>query len=499
MDESILTSTEKDVLVAAVKTTQKEGLKGDYGGWKEFLAVHDKKMGYSISDPAKRSTDDLIAFLKTFSDEEDKKFLAKMVYGLSKRRSVTQSTSTEVESPEQSLVRLTLEHPDYLLNYSLPSENEEWVVTTIGKKSKSVNSNSMVAIDCEMVLCEDNTEAVVQVCVVDKNMEVKLNELVNPNKAVADYRAEITGISAKDLEGVTYSLANIQKKLKKLLRHGTILVGHSLNNDLRALKLDHARVIDTSFIFNTPTRRKPSLNNLCKTVLGYEVRKDGAPHDCLNDARAAMKLVLAKLERGIDSKIAWAAKDVLESGPAKLLLHAIPRSVPQKELHKIFPNFTFELQPRLNVRKQQQKYSVDAVFKDPEEAHEAFESIKRKEELDSFGLPQKLVLFEFSTGLPATLYVRKMPPDGSRDNPNSLMKPTVEEVKDGGVLQQCTSNKRSADVEDRDECKKPKIDSSECENPLEEIKRLKKELRQREDEVANLQKIVAALTRKQGL
>lgn len=31
-------------------------------------------------------------------------------------------------------------------------------------------------------------------------------------------------------------------------------------------------------------------------MLGYELRKKGNPHNCLDDACAAMKLVLAKLE-----------------------------------------------------------------------------------------------------------------------------------------------------------------------------------------------------------
>ena len=35
-----------------------------------------------------------------------------------------------------------------------------------------------------------------------------------------------------------------------------------------------------------------------QSILGYEVRKPGAAHNCLDDACAAMKLVLAKLERG---------------------------------------------------------------------------------------------------------------------------------------------------------------------------------------------------------
>lgn len=111
-----------------------------------------------------------------------------------------------------------------------------------------MKSKNMLSIGCEMVLCEDGTEAVVKVCAVDHNLEVqncfalcpdllcdtlssyiysflsqfpqafqdssyfqvKLDELVYPHKAVADDRTNITGISAEDLEGVTCSLADIQ-------------------------------------------------------------------------------------------------------------------------------------------------------------------------------------------------------------------------------------------------------------------------------------------------
>lgn len=35
-----------------------------------------------------------------------------------------------------------------------------------------IRSTSMVAVDCEMVLCEDGTEALVRVCVVDRDLQV---------------------------------------------------------------------------------------------------------------------------------------------------------------------------------------------------------------------------------------------------------------------------------------------------------------------------------------
>ncbi|XP_058080175.1 small RNA degrading nuclease 1-like isoform X3 [Magnolia sinica] len=455
---------DKETLVKIVKLVQKQGMKGAKGGWKEFLDFHDKRFGSSLSDPAKRSIDTLIAFLTTFTKEEDLEFIAKITKNRERIEELAKSSS-DVESPQQ-----------------------EWVVTKLGKVSKAIKSTAMIAVDCEMVLCEDGTEAVVKVCLVDHNLVVKLDKLVNPNKAVADYRTEITGISAKDLEGVTSSLIDIQKSLKKLLSHGTILVGHSLHNDLQALKLNHARVIDTSFIFkylDETTHSTPSLNNLCKSVLGYEVRRDDAPHNCRDDAVAAMKLVLAKIEHGFDDPIAVERKHVPETDFRKLFLHRIPIGVPSQELMKIFPpNFTVEVQPNCRVRGR--RYSTFAIFKDSEAACEAFEKIEGKVEKDVHGRPQKLISFQPKKGSTASVYVQKMTSDALLEKPDLLKRRLAQ---DEGV-----------------QSKKPKVDMLEedcvkeyqCDH-VKEIETLKQELRQKEEEISNLQKILSALTRKHGL
>lgn len=57
------------------------------------------------------------------------------------------------------------------------------------------------------------------------------------------------------------------------------------------------------FLFFSSTR-------FMQSVLGSSVRKEGDPHDCRNDAEAAMKLVLAKIEHGFDDPIAIEAKKV---------------------------------------------------------------------------------------------------------------------------------------------------------------------------------------------
>jgi RNA exonuclease 1 len=47
-----------------------------------------------------------------------------------------------------------------------------WEVLQAGEVANLVTTKNMLPIDCEMVLCDDGTEAVVRVCVVDDNLEV---------------------------------------------------------------------------------------------------------------------------------------------------------------------------------------------------------------------------------------------------------------------------------------------------------------------------------------
>lgn len=49
---------------------------------------------------------------------------------------------------------------------------KEWIVTKFTQKSKAPISNPIYAIDCEMVLCEDGTENLVRVCMVDRDLQV---------------------------------------------------------------------------------------------------------------------------------------------------------------------------------------------------------------------------------------------------------------------------------------------------------------------------------------
>ncbi|PAN40464.1 hypothetical protein PAHAL_7G317400 [Panicum hallii] len=413
-----LAAADKEVLVEVVRFTQKNGLKGSDGGWKDFLSRNDKKFGDSVSDPRKRSRDVLLAFLQTFSKDFQKpatfwyQYFGKLVKRQKERSAVQQYMNDfpDKVSPEQKLVQLTAEHPEYRKNYCFPSYQEGWKVLRIGEVSSLVSSSAMLAIDCEMVLCDDGMEAVVRVCVVDNNLEVKLDILVNPSKAITDYRTHITGVSKKDLEGVTSSLVDVQKSLKRILSKGKILIGQSLYRDLCALKIDYSQVIDTAYIFkyaNLPTTASASLNSLCKSVLGYSVREEGEPHNCLKDAEAAMNLVLAKLKHGFNDPIEVAASSVTESDALKLLAHRIPMHLPCQELCKVFSGNP-SIDDKIDSRIRGEFYSTCISFNEIDEVEKAFEALDGQMTKDSGGRLQKYVLMKRDNGDVVSFYVRKM-------------------------------------------------------------------------------------------
>ena len=61
---------------------------------------------------------------------------------------------------------------------------------------------------------------------VEISLQVKIDELVNPRKAIKDYRTDITGISPGDLDGVTCSLVDVQVFEFASYEDGSLLLEH---------------------------------------------------------------------------------------------------------------------------------------------------------------------------------------------------------------------------------------------------------------------------------
>lgn len=74
-----------------------------------------------------------------------------------------------------------------------------------------------------------------RITLIGEDGRVIYDELVLPTNPITDYLTKYSGMTAERLSGVTTRLADVQKKLKELIDYDTILVGHSLENDMKVL------------------------------------------------------------------------------------------------------------------------------------------------------------------------------------------------------------------------------------------------------------------------
>ncbi|OCL06865.1 hypothetical protein AOQ84DRAFT_342721 [Glonium stellatum] len=170
------------------------------------------------------------------------------------------------------------------------------------EKGSLTAGREVVAMDCEMCKTEGDQIELTRVSLVAWDGTVLLDELVKPETPIVDYVTAYSGITEALLENVTTRLSDIQKRLLDIITPRTILVGHSLNSDLAALKITHPFVVDTSIIYPHPRGPplKSSLKWLCQKYLSREIQKNhgSSGHDSIEDARACLDLVKQKCEKG---------------------------------------------------------------------------------------------------------------------------------------------------------------------------------------------------------
>jgi RNA exonuclease 1 len=120
-----------------------------------------------------------------------------------------------------------------------------WVETHKKLELSVQNKPRLIALDCEMCLTQIGLE-LARISLIDEDMNTIMDEMVQPSHPVIDYLTRYSGIREENLVGVTTSLQDIQQKLLEIIDQDTILVGHSLECDLKTLKLAHPNVIDTA-------------------------------------------------------------------------------------------------------------------------------------------------------------------------------------------------------------------------------------------------------------
>uniref|UniRef100_M4BAH2 Exonuclease domain-containing protein n=1 Tax=Hyaloperonospora arabidopsidis (strain Emoy2) TaxID=559515 RepID=M4BAH2_HYAAE len=198
----------------------------------------------------------------------------------------------------ERLVQLTQQHEYFDKFFTFPEDASDWVKPKKKKKKKHLK---VVALDCEMCVTikkgarERTSNALCRVSAVDG--ENILGRIVSdfivhqPEDGfhMVDPKTDIHGITAKQIASSSITTKQAQKKMLKYINQDTIVVGHSVHNDLVSLRINHRRVIDTSMIFQrkcgNPSQATPGLKDLTKFLLGFDMPQG---HDSTVDAQASM-------------------------------------------------------------------------------------------------------------------------------------------------------------------------------------------------------------------
>jgi DNA polymerase III epsilon subunit-like protein len=225
-----------------------------------------------------------------------------------------EATQIDISANNTSVLCGSQVLPNFVSTLSLQSTQYKqlWTDAAHDKLTKSSKNAQIVAVDCEM--CETSAGMeVTRLTLVDQHSRVLLDTYVVPDEPIIDYKTEWSGISEETLEHVTITYKQAIIAFLRLVTSETILVGHSLDSDLKSLRVCHMCCVDTAILFphpkGFPYRRK--LKVLAETYLKVQIQRTSAPgqnassskphqqgHDSVEDARAAMRLVNLKVEKG---------------------------------------------------------------------------------------------------------------------------------------------------------------------------------------------------------
>jgi DNA polymerase III epsilon subunit-like protein len=185
-------------------------------------------------------------------------------------------------------------------NESSSSSSSSSAAAPSESPASSTSSPRLFGMDAEMVYTSVGLE-LARLTVVDESGTTVLDELVRPARPVVDYNTRFSGITAPMLESVTTTLQDVRARVAAMVSANDVLVGHSLENDLRVLHLLHRRCLDTALLYSHPRGPpyKLSLKSLCAAHLARDIQTGGnAGHDSAEDALAALDLAKLKLRHG---------------------------------------------------------------------------------------------------------------------------------------------------------------------------------------------------------
>ncbi|XP_023243298.1 RNA exonuclease 1 homolog isoform X1 [Centruroides sculpturatus] len=184
------------------------------------------------------------------------------------------------------------------------TENLSGYVKTLIKSPPPDDNYGTYALDCEMCYSTAGVE-LARITVIGPDLKPVYETLVKPEHEILDLNTRFSGINEGDLDKVSTTIEDVQAVLLSLFNSNTILIGHSLESDFKALKLIHSTVVDTSVVF--PHKMGPPYKRALRTLMAEYLNKiiqnsvDG--HDSQEDALACMELMLWKIKEDVKKSL----------------------------------------------------------------------------------------------------------------------------------------------------------------------------------------------------
>lgn len=145
-----------------------------------------------------------------------------------------------------------------------------------------------VSIDCEMARLENGTNGVISMAVVDfLTGEKIITSLVQPHEPVDNWKTKLHGISPALIASERAKNAVLdgwQAARAELFKHvdeDTILIGQSLNHDLKPLRIQHDKIVDSAVMASEAVHGRGSKPNywglglriLCEELPKIKIRQ----------------------------------------------------------------------------------------------------------------------------------------------------------------------------------------------------------------------------------
>jgi len=225
--------------------------------------------------------------------------MAKQLVGKKKRYNKNNKRHYPWFEYNEVIQRLML-NDDEMREFDFQKWDKNWDFIFTPKYNKNVNKYALLSIDCEMVGTKRGSE-IARVSLVDIDLNVIYDEYVLPTSKVIDYRTKWSGITKKILDNCTLTFDDCIHDICGLIDQYTVLVGHHLTQDLRALKLVHYNIMDTQVLYMGYNRKKDkyyrvSLKNLAKMYLNKDIQNSKRGHSSVEDARITMELMLLEFD-----------------------------------------------------------------------------------------------------------------------------------------------------------------------------------------------------------